>query len=55
MRYAVTALDTTDGTLPVTCRPRSGSLFKLGRTSVTCSATDSSGNTGRTRFVVTVR
>jgi hypothetical protein len=25
VRYAVTALDTTDGTLPATCRPRSGS------------------------------
>ncbi|MER5363715.1 VWA domain-containing protein [Streptomyces sp. NPDC002722] len=44
--YAATAQDTTDGTLPVTCTPASGSLFPVGRTTVTCSATDSAGNTG---------
>ncbi|MFB7548965.1 HYR domain-containing protein [Streptomyces sp. NPDC056154] len=44
--YTATAQDTTDGTLPVTCTPASGSLFPVGRTTVTCSATDSAGNTG---------
>lgn len=44
--YAATAEDATDGTLPVTCSPASGSLFPVGRTTVTCSATDSVGNTG---------
>lgn len=44
--YAATAQDATDGTLPVTCTPDSGSLFPVGRTTVTCSATDSAGNTG---------
>lgn len=44
--YAATAQDVTDGTLPVTCTPASGSLFPVGRTTVTCSATDSAGNTG---------
>ncbi|MFD7622012.1 VWA domain-containing protein [Streptomyces sp. NPDC059802] len=44
--YAATAEDATDGTLPVTCSPASGSLFPVGRTTVTCSATDSAGNTG---------
>ncbi|MEV7853165.1 VWA domain-containing protein [Streptomyces sp. NPDC088183] len=44
--YAATAQDATDGTLPVTCTPASGSLFPVGRTTVSCSATDSAGNTG---------
>ncbi|MGW2086930.1 VWA domain-containing protein [Streptomyces sp. NPDC001880] len=44
--YTATAEDATDGTLPVTCSPASGSLFPVGRTTVTCSATDSTGNTG---------
>jgi hypothetical protein len=55
VRYTVTAADTVDGSLPVACRPRSGSLFKRGRTRVTCSATDSSANTARARFTITVR
>ncbi|WP_326701697.1 HYR domain-containing protein [Streptomyces sp. NBC_01754] len=44
--YTATATDTQDGTLPVTCTPASGSLFPVGRTTVTCSATDAAGNTG---------
>ncbi|MFF2327716.1 MULTISPECIES: VWA domain-containing protein [unclassified Streptomyces] len=44
--YDATAEDATDGTLPVTCTPPSGSLFPVGSTTVTCSATDSAGNTG---------
>lgn len=55
VRYAVTATDGVDGAVPVSCSPRSGSWFRLGRTSVTCSATDSSGNTATRRFTVTVR
>ncbi len=53
--YAVTATDGVDGDVPVSCNPRSGSWFRIGRTSVTCTATDSSGNTARARFTVTVR
>jgi hypothetical protein len=55
VRYRLSALDETDGALPVSCRPPTGSLFKVGRTVVACSATDKSGNTGRARFTVTVR
>ncbi|MFI8434352.1 HYR domain-containing protein [Streptomyces sp. NPDC079020] len=44
--YTATAADAQDGTLPVTCTPASGSLFPVGRTTVTCSATDTAGNTG---------
>ena len=53
--FKVTATDDKDGSLPVSCRPKSGSRFKIGRTTVRCSASDSSGNTGGTTFVVTVR
>lgn len=55
VRYAVTAQDVVDGSVPVDCLPRSGSFFALGRTKVTCSATDSSGNEGEAPFTVTVR
>ena len=53
--FKVTATDDVDGAVPVLCQPWSGSRFKLGRTTVGCEATDSSGNTGTAGFVVTVR
>jgi hypothetical protein len=53
--YTVTAKDNVDGAVPVVCKPRSGSFFKLGKTKVTCSASDKSGNTARATFVVTVK
>jgi HYR domain len=53
--FAVRAQDDLDGALPVTCRPRSGSWFNIGRTRVHCSATDTSGNTGTATFTVTVK
>jgi hypothetical protein len=53
--YKVTAHDAVDGDVPVSCTPKSGSRFKIGRTLVTCSASDTSGNAGRARFRVTVR
>jgi hypothetical protein len=55
VRYRVTAKDAEDGLVPMSCTPRSGSLFKRGRTTVRCSATDASGNTAKARFVVTVK
>ena len=53
--YNVTAADAVDGRVPVTCQPRSGSRFPIGRTAVSCSATDSSANTRKASFRVTVR
>lgn len=55
VRYVVTAHDAVDGLVRVACTPPSGRSFRLGRTIVTCSATDASGNTGRARFPITVR
>lgn len=53
--FTVTAKDAKDGTVPATCMPRSGSQFKVGRTAVKCSATDSSANRANASFTVTVR
>lgn len=55
VRYRVTAADDRDGPVPVTCRPASGTRFRLGTTTVACSAADTSGNLATARFVVTVR
>ena len=55
VRYTVTAQDAVDGTVPAACSPRSGSAFKVGRTKVSCSATDTSGNSARATFTITVK
>jgi hypothetical protein len=53
--YSVSAADATDGPVPTTCLPKSGKVFRVGRTSVTCNSVDGSGNTATTRFVITVK
>jgi hypothetical protein len=53
--FRVTAMDDRDSTVPVTCTPASGTRFKVGRTRVKCSATDSSANTSTASLIVTVR
>ncbi len=56
VRYVVAARDVVDGTVAVTCKPRSGSRFKVpSRTRVRCSATDTSANRASASFVVLVR
>ncbi len=50
---SATAEDNCDGSLPTTCIPPSGQ-FPLGETSVSCSATDDSGNQGICSSTVTV-
>jgi len=52
---AVTARDDLEGKIPVSCAPKSGSRFPLGRTTVTCSATDTSANERTAKFMVTVK
>jgi hypothetical protein len=52
--YTATANDNCDGPLTPTCVPASGSTFQKGVTTVTCTATDSSNNTGSCQFTVTV-
>ncbi|MCU1483515.1 MAG: putative cell surface protein [Actinomycetia bacterium] len=49
-----TANDVEDGPLPVTCTRFAASVYPLGTTTVTCSATDSANATVTTSFTVTV-
>jgi len=51
--YAATATDNCPG-VTYTCSPASGSTFAKGTNSVTCTATDASGNTATCSFSVTV-
>lgn len=53
--YKITARDEIDGVVPVSCQPRSGSRFTIGRTLVSCSAADTSGNTRTAKFRITVK
>ena len=55
VKYSVTAVDDVDSDVPVSCRPRSGSRFRVGHTRVTCSATDTSANIRTATFTVTVK
>ncbi len=49
-----TATDNIDGNRPVTCNPMSGTNFSVGTTTVTCNASDLSGNNATTTFSVVV-
>jgi HYR domain len=50
----MTATDAVDGTTPVVCSPASGSVFPVRDTTVTCSSTDSRGNSSSSSFTVRV-
>jgi hypothetical protein len=52
--FTVTANDNVDGSIAVSCDPSSGTIFPVGTTQVTCTATDSSDNTSQESFTVTV-
>ncbi len=52
--FSVTATDNIDGPLTATCTAESPSLFPLGPTTVSCSATDAAGNEGSESFTITV-
>jgi hypothetical protein len=54
VRFTATAHDAVDGSLAAQCDPSSGDTFPLGRTRVTCTATDNAGNKGTDSFVVRV-
>jgi uncharacterized delta-60 repeat protein len=51
--FTATASDNCPGVV-VVCAPPSGSMFPVGTTSVTCTATDTSGNTASCSFTVSV-
>ncbi|MDH3215054.1 MAG: HYR domain-containing protein [Candidatus Krumholzibacteria bacterium] len=52
--FEVIATDDCDPDPTVVCEPPSGSVFPFGETMVTCTATDSAGNTAECTFVVMV-
>jgi FG-GAP repeat protein/HYR domain-containing protein len=52
--FTVTATDDCDGAVVPICTPPSGSTFAKGTTTVTCTASDSSGHTSSCSFTVTV-
>ena len=52
--FGTSAIDTVDGSIPVTCTPSAGSLFEVGDTLVTCEATNSASLTTEGTFTVTV-
>ncbi|MFG1951411.1 VWA domain-containing protein [Micromonospora sp. NPDC048830] len=52
--YQATAVDRTGRPLPVRCEPPSGSLFPIGQTVVTCTATDDAGRTGSDTALIVV-
>ena len=52
--FEAVASDTCTPNPTVVCTPASGSLFPLGRTTVTCTATDATGNVATCSFDVLV-
>jgi len=54
LEYSVTAIDDVDGAITPTCNLSSGFPASVGEWLVACTATDSAGNTGYNRFMVTV-
>ncbi|MFY9556892.1 MAG: HYR domain-containing protein, partial [Blastocatellia bacterium] len=53
VNFTTTASDNCPGVV-VVCNPPSGSVFPVGTTTVTCTATDASGNTATCSFTVSV-
>jgi EGF domain/HYR domain len=52
--FKATAKDSVDGTLQAYCTPRSGSTFKVGKSTVTCWSYNTRGEIGRATLTVTV-
>jgi hypothetical protein len=50
--YTVTATDNIDANPTISCNPASGSKFAMGSTTVSCTATDASGNMATGSFVI---
>ena len=53
--YLATTRDTVDDNVHLVCDPASNTVFALGTTTVTCTATDFAGNHRSKSFTVTVR
>lgn len=53
-KFTASAKDATDGNRTTVCMPLSGSNFPVGKTTVTCWATNTRGKIGRATLTVTV-
>ena len=53
--FDVAGADTAGGDVATSCAPASGSVFAIGTTSVTCTATDARGNSTSRSFDVNVK
>jgi len=54
VHFSVTATDDHDLSPSIACAPPSGSFFPRGKTLVTCTAMDDSGNQSSSQFLVIV-
>ena len=52
--YTARAVDNADGPVAVSCTPASGTMFKVGATTVTCTAADKRGNKRSVILTITV-
>jgi hypothetical protein len=53
--YTATAVDAVDGPLELSCDPPPGSLFPVGATLITCTASDQAGNVATKTATLTVQ
>ena len=53
--FSVTAVDDVDGKIIPVCSHENGDKFPIGKTVVTCTATDSAGNSVTESFTVTIK
>jgi hypothetical protein len=53
--FTVSAVDTVDGAIQVSCNPRSGQTFAIGPNTVQCTAADSFGNATQGSFEIVVK
>jgi len=53
--FSANSIDLVDSTVPVACKPTSGSTFQNGLTAVECTAHDTAGNATAATFTVRVR
>ena len=54
VEFSASATDLVDGAVPVVCSPAAGTVFTVGMSSVSCTATDTHGNTASGSFDITV-
>ncbi len=54
VEFTASAVDEIYGEMPVDCTPKSGSMFRIGKTTVSCTSVDLDLNIGASGFVVEV-